>query len=100
MPTVSGIFDTRREAEMAIERLVQQHDVDRAAIRVAPVAGENSVGIDVAGSDAKRGEPIEPAGDEAALNGRIAVSLDREEADMATIRETFEEFKAADIRVG
>lgn len=33
--TLSATFDTRREAEMTIERLVQQFDLDRAAIAVS-----------------------------------------------------------------
>ena len=100
MPRISATFDTRREAEMTVERLVQQHHVDRAAVRVQPASADNSVGVEVAGSDAKRGEPIEPSGDEAALNGRIEVSLDRDEADVETIRAVFAEFGASDVRAG
>lgn len=96
---LSGIFDTRREAEMAVERLVQQQGVDRAAIEIKPLSAENSAGIDVAGADAKRGEPTEPSGDDAALNGRIAVSLDRDETDAHASRDIFEEFKASHIRL-
>ncbi|HEX2017978.1 MAG TPA: hypothetical protein VGO17_03480 [Aurantimonas sp.] len=83
---------------MAIERLVQQHGVKRSAVAVTPASAANSAGIEVASADAKRGEPTAPTGDAAALNGRIAVSLDREEADAETIREVFKEFGAADIR--
>ncbi len=52
---ISGTFDTRREAEMAVERFVQGHGVDRSAIRIVPVSAENSAGVEVAGADAKRG---------------------------------------------
>lgn len=97
MPIVSGTFDTRREAEMAIERLVQQHGVARDSIQVAPVTPENSAGIEVSGADAKRGEPVEPSDEDAALNGRISVSLDRDEVEAVTIREVFAEFGSLDI---
>lgn len=100
MPTISGIFDTRREAEMAIERFVQTHGLDRSKIGVMPAGAENTVGVELAGADAKR-EPNAPPpnDDEAALNGRIRVWIDRDEADLALAREVFEEFKAVDIEV-
>lgn len=97
---ISGTFDTRREAEMAVERFVQGHGVDRDAIRIVPVSAENSAGVEVAGADAKLGEPTPPSGDEAALAGRIEVSLDRYETEVQTAREIFKEFKATDINVG
>jgi len=100
MSRIIGVFDTRREAEMSIERLVQEHGIDRGVIAVMPDSPQNSAGVEVAGADAKRGEPVAPAGEEAALNGRIAVSLDDGAADAGMVRAVFEEFKAADIRSG
>ena len=99
MARITGIFETRREAEMTIERLVQEHGLDRSAIAVMPEAGANTAGTQVAGADAKRGEPVAPTGEDAALNGRIAVSLDSGVGDPGLIRGVFEEFKAADIRM-
>ncbi|MGL5837224.1 MAG: hypothetical protein ACRCY3_01840 [Sphingorhabdus sp.] len=99
MPKISAIFDTRREAEMAVEHLVQQLEIERSYIFIAPVSDENSAGVEVAGSDAKRDGLQEPSGDEAALNGQIEVSLDRDEGDEQAVRDTFEEFKATDIKV-
>ncbi len=100
MPKISAIFDTRREAEMAVEHLVQQLEIERSYIWIEPVSGENSAGIEVGGSDAKRDGLEEPAGDEAALNGRIEVSLEREAGQEDAVREVFQDFKAADVRVG
>jgi hypothetical protein len=96
---ISGIFDTRREAEMAIERFVQTHGLERGKIEVMPAGDENTVGTEIAGSDAKRGPVAPPPNDDAALNGRVRVSIDRDEADMALAREVYEEFKAVDIRI-
>lgn len=99
--TISGIFDTRREAEMAIERLVQEHGLDRAAVLVTTATAENSAGIEVAGSDAKRGPASPPDdGDDAALNGRITVSVHAEDADPDLVLGVFAEFKASDVRSG
>ncbi len=97
MGRITGLFDTRREAEMAIERLVQDRGFDRRAIAVMPEQHENSAGIEIAGADAKRGEPVAPATDEAALNGRIAVSLDASETDAGAIRAVFDEFGASGV---
>lgn len=33
---LTGRFETRRDAEMAVERLVQEHGVDRGSILFAP----------------------------------------------------------------
>lgn len=99
MPKLSATFDTRREAEMAIEHLVQQLHIERSFIFVAPVAPQNSAGIEVAGADAKRDGLEEPSGDEAALNGRIEVSLDRDDGDESDVRAVFEDFGASGIRV-
>ncbi len=99
MARITGLFDTRREAEMSIERLVQDRGFDRRAIAVMPEQHENSAGIEIAGADAKRAEPVTPATDEAALNGRIAVSLDAGEGDAGAIRAVFEEFGAAGVTI-
>lgn len=96
---ITGIFETRREAEMAIERFVQTHGLDRGAIEVMPAGPENSAGTELAGADAKREPLAPPPNDDAALNGAIRVSIDRDEADMPLARAVYEEFKATDIRV-
>ena len=92
---MSAHFDTRREAEMAIERLVQTHGFDRGAIEVVSATAQNSAGIEIAGADAKRGEAAPTANDDAALNGRVEVRVSSGEAE--TTRAVFIEFHAADI---
>ncbi len=61
MGRITGLFDTRREREMAIERLVQDRGFDRQAITVMPEQHENSAGSRSPGADAKRAEPVTPA---------------------------------------
>lgn len=95
MTIATARFDTRREAEMAIERLVQTHNFDRAVIEVVAVGVQNSAGTEVAGADAKRGEATPPANDDAALNGRVEVRIASGDAEIA--RQVFTEFHAADI---
>lgn len=98
MGAIKGIFETRREADMAVEHFVQQMGIERTSIFVEPEGSANSVGTEVAGADAKREEPSpEPSGDEAALNGRIVVSLDSDDAGAGEIEAVFREFKAAEV---
>lgn len=94
---LTGKFDTRREAEMTVERLVQQFDIDRAKVVVAPDGEANSAGIEEAGSDAAAGAPSPDARDDAELNGKVVVTV--EVADDATaeeVRAAFNEFDASE----
>jgi hypothetical protein len=77
MHILSADFSTRREAEMAIERLVQTHGLDRATIRVRAEGLDNSAGVAPAGADVKRGDPAPApaAKDEPALNGPVRLEV-------------------------
>ncbi|AQR61426.1 hypothetical protein BZG35_06980 [Brevundimonas sp. LM2] len=95
--TLKTTFATRREAELAVEHLVQQHGLERTDIFVAPEGGENSAGEDISGSDRAAAEPsVEPRTD-AALNGRIEVSVDLQDDDqVAAVREVFQDMGGAE----
>ena len=56
---ISGEFDVRREAELAVERLVQEYKIDRSAIQVAAAGDDNTAGTVASGADRDRetGEP-------------------------------------------
>ncbi len=96
--TLTAKFDTRREAEMTVERLVQEHDLDRAKIAIAAAGDENTAGEDVAGSDNEAGEPSPEQRDDAALNGQVKVSVElADDATATAVREAFAEFDAEDV---
>ena len=96
--TLTAQFETRREAEMAVERLVQEHGIERTDIFVVAVGQDNTAGEETAGSDAKADEPGTEPRHDAALNGAIEVSVDiGEEGKAALIREAFAEFSAHDV---
>ncbi|KQT48875.1 hypothetical protein ASG43_08515 [Aureimonas sp. Leaf454] len=96
--TLTAQFETRREAEMTVERLVQEHGIERTDIFISATGPNNSAGEAVAGSDAHAGEPSVEAREDAALNGSIDVSVDIEDEGMAgTIRAAFAEFSAHDV---
>ena len=98
MPTtLTAKFDTRRDAEMTIERLVQEHGIDRAKIQITTEDAANSAGSDTAGSDVAGKAPSPETRDDAALEGRIVVSAEIDDARMADVKAAFAEFDAAAI---
>ncbi|MEF2554317.1 hypothetical protein VQ042_23865 [Aurantimonas sp. A2-1-M11] len=90
--------ETRREAEMTVERLVQEFKLERTDIFVAAAGMENTAGEETAGSDVEAGEPSVDERHDAALNGSIEVSVHVEDENKANlIRQAFAEFRAHDI---
>lgn len=75
--TITAEFAIRREAELAVERLVQEYGVDRKAVQVVAAGAENSAGTMPSGadSDASTGEP-----EASATHGRIRVSASVDDA--------------------
>ncbi|WP_230772388.1 hypothetical protein [Sphingomonas sp. Leaf4] len=96
--TLTATFETRREAEMTVERLVQEHGIERTDVFIAAEGEENSAGEELAGSDAEAGEPSPEPRDDAPLDGAVSVSVDIEDdAKAAKVREAFAEFHADDV---
>jgi hypothetical protein len=98
---LTGLFETRRDAEMAVERLVQEHGVDRSLVLIAPVGDANSAGEQTAGADSYAGAPGTGERSDAKLTGSIEVSVDvQDDGTARTIRDAFAEFGAHDIGRG
>ncbi len=96
--TLTATFETRREAEMTVERLVQEHGVERTDVFVAADGDENSAGEEQAGSDGDAGEPSPKSRGDAPLHGAVSVSVDIEDdAKAAKVRDAFAEFHADDV---
>ncbi|EIZ78813.1 hypothetical protein WSK_2861 [Novosphingobium sp. Rr 2-17] len=94
--TLNASFTTRRDAEMTVERLVQEYAIERTDIFVSAQGDDNTAGDHPAGSDTPAATPGTDGRDDAALNGRIVVSVDvRDEAAAADIRTAFAEFSGA-----
>ena len=90
-------FDTRREAEMTVERLVQQYEIDREKVAITADGDENTAGVAEAGSDNKAGEPSPEARDDAELNGRVVVTVEvADDATASEVRAAFNEFDASE----
>src|SRR5689334_12787258 len=75
--TITAEFSVRREAELAVEHLVQEYGVDRKAVQVAAAGAENTAGVVPSGADrdASTGEP-----EASATHGRIKVSVSVDDA--------------------
>lgn len=99
MPTtLQGQFDTRREAEMTVERLVQEHGIDRAAITIAATGEENSAGVERAGSDHTSAAPSAGSRNDAALEGALVVVVELDNNSRAKeVRAAFAEFAADEV---
>ena len=96
--TLSGKFETRREAEMTVERLVQEHGIERTDIFILADSKENSAGEEQAGSDTEAGAPSPEHRDDAPLHGTITVSVDIEDDVRGNqVRAAFAEFDASEI---
>jgi len=96
--TVTATFPTRRQADLAVEQLVQEHGIERTDIFVVPEGAENSVGSEADGADTESGHPdVDPAGDPA-LAGGLTVSIDlADEALMTEVRTILEEHGGQDV---
>ncbi len=99
MPIINATFETRREAELAIEHLVQEHGIERDDVDVGTEGDQNTAGVESNGSDNET-ELEEGTEDEAALNGRItvAVTIDSEEA-AETVQEVLEEYGGDEVAI-
>jgi hypothetical protein len=96
--TITASFSTRRQADLAIEQLVQELEIDRSDIFVTPEGDENSSGSEADGADEESGHPgVDPAGDPI-LAGGLIVSIDlADEEDLAAVRAVLEEHGGEDI---
>ncbi len=96
--TLTAKFDNRREAEMTVERLVQQLGIERTDVFITAEGTENTAGVEEAGSDVEADATGVEARDDAELNGRVVVSVDIEDNDLAEeVCLAFAEFEASDV---
>jgi hypothetical protein len=93
--TIIGTFETRREAELAVEHVVQEHGVQRTDVFIQPVGQANSAGTRAAGADAKVAPEPEHGHP---LKGELEVSVDFHGADPKKIVEALKSTGAKDVR--
>ena len=87
-------FETRRDAEIAVEHLVQAHGVARTDIFIRAKGKSNSAGMRAAGADVESGHGPQKRGTPE-LGGQIGVSVDSHGREPEVVREAL---KAAGSR--
>jgi hypothetical protein len=91
--TIERTFDSRREAEFAIERLVQEYDFERTDVFVSSAGDENSAGDMPSGGDTAT--DLEAGRSDAPLSDPILVSVDvNDDARAAIVTRVFDEIAA------
>jgi hypothetical protein len=88
--TIERTFNSRREAELAVERLVQEHGFERTDIFVSPAGQENSAGETTSGGDTST--HLEEERNDAPLGDAISISIDvNDDARAALVTRVFDE---------
>ena len=80
--TIVANFDPRRDAETAVEHLVQEHGIERADIFVRAPGKANTAGVRPAGADVESGHPGVERHGEPELSGPIEVSVECREGQV------------------
>ncbi|MBS0549312.1 MAG: hypothetical protein JSR24_16280 [Proteobacteria bacterium] len=82
--TITGHFSTRKEADLAVEHVVQEHGIPRPDIFIQPLGADNSAG--------SKSTP--------AAHGDIEVSVDCHDIDKArAVKLAFEQTGGHEIRM-
>ena len=74
--TIVACFDTRRDAETAVEHLVQEHEVDRSDVFIRSAVAAKTAGVRPARADVESGHAGVEAHGKPKLSGPIEVSVD------------------------
>jgi len=90
--TISAEFKSRRDAEMAVEHIVQDHGLDRNAVDVGPASNENTAGTEAARADVEDGHLKSGTEGEPALAGKVKVSVEVDDAIAEKVISSFRTF--------
>ncbi|EJL26232.1 hypothetical protein [Novosphingobium sp. AP12] len=91
--TIERTFESRRDAELAVERLVQEYGFERTDVFVSAAGDENSAGGTPSGGDTAT--HLETERTDAPLSDPISVSVDvNDDARAAIVTRVFDEIAA------
>lgn len=90
-------FETRRDAEMTVEHLVQEYKLDRRAVTIVSASDQNSAGTKVAGSDTEGGHEKVGTDAEPKLSGKLRVSVEADETIADKVLSTFTTYKGRQV---
>ena len=95
--TITALFAQRRDAEMAVEHLVQEHGIDRSAVQIMAASVANSAGTEVAGGDVEGGQEKTGTDGGPALAGKIRVSAKVDQTQTDAVVTSFEAYDGTEI---
>lgn len=99
---IIGQFATRRDAELAVEHLVQEHGLERTDIFVEAQGRENSAGTRPAGADLESGhygaEGL-TADKTPELNGAVEVSVECDKSKTHAVEDALRAAGAETVRL-
>lgn len=90
--TISAEFKSRRDAEMAVEHIVQDHGLDRNAVDIGPASKENTAGTEAARADVEDGHIKSGTEGEPALAGKVKVSVQVDDTIAEKVLSSFKTF--------
>jgi hypothetical protein len=93
---IIGEFATRREAELAVEHLVQEHGVQRSAVSVHAAGSANTSGSRISGADVESGHP--GTDKQGKLSGRIEIAVECDQAQASIVQAALKEAGARQLR--
>ena len=96
--TIIANFETRRDAETAVEHLVQEHGIERADIFIHAPGTANTAGTRPAGADVESGHPGVARHGQPELSGPIEVSVECDAGRSTVVRSALEKAGAKELR--
>jgi hypothetical protein len=97
--TIIGSFETRRDAEIAVEHLIQEHGINRTDVFIQAAGEANSAGTRPAGADVESGHPGVEKHGAPELKGPVEVSVDCHGTDRKIVERVFTEAGVKELRV-
>ena len=97
--TVVASFANRRDAEIAVEHLVQKHGIERADIFIRAPGHANTAGVEPAGADVESGHPGVPRSGKPELKGPVEVSVECHGKHTDHVQATFKEAGALRLQL-
>jgi hypothetical protein len=95
---IIGEFATRREAELAVEHLVQEHGIPRSGVSVHAAGPANTAGSRISGTDIESGHPGMDKDGKPELLGLIEVAVDCDRAKASVVEAALKDAGAKQLR--
>jgi hypothetical protein len=97
--TIVAQFESRRQAELAVEHLVQEHGIPRADVFIRARGEANSSGSRAEGADVESGHPGVESQGSPELAGTIEVSVDCHGDQSVKVRHALQTAGADSLKV-